>query len=77
MVLGLIIFLAGFGLLVVGSLGQGNVSTGGVVFIGPVPIVFGSGPGGWSLALTSVVIGGIVVALLLLWGWRLSRSKGE
>ena len=75
--LGLIIFLAGFGLLFVGAAGQGSVSTGGVVFIGPFPIVFGSGPGGGTLALLSVVIGGVMLALLLLWGWRSSKVKEE
>ncbi|MDG7007646.1 MAG: DUF131 domain-containing protein [Nitrososphaerota archaeon] len=56
-------------------MGQGNSSVGGVVFIGPFPIAFGSGPGGGYLALASVVIGGIMVILLLLWGWRLARTR--
>lgn len=76
MALGLLIFLAGFGLLVFGEAGQGSVSTGGVVFIGPFPIVFGSGPGGWALALMSVMIGGVMVALFLIWGWRSSKVNG-
>ncbi len=74
---GMLVILAGFGLIVGGSLGQGNVSTGGVIFIGPFPIVFGSGPAGWDLALLSVVIGGAMVALLLLWGWRFSKTKED
>ena len=72
---GLLVILAGFALVVAGSAGQGSSSVGGVVFIGPFPIAFGSGPGGGDLALASVVIGGVMVALLLLWGWRLSRVK--
>lgn len=72
---GLLVIIAGFALVVAGSLGEGNASMGGVVFIGPFPIVFGSGPGGGDLALLSVVIGGVMVALLLLWGWRLSRMR--
>jgi uncharacterized membrane protein len=75
LVAGLLIFLLGLGLLLVGTLGQGSVSAGGVVFIGPFPIVFGSGPGGPALALLSVVIGGVMVALLLIWGWRLMKTK--
>ena len=75
---GLLVILAGFGLIIAGSVGQGSVSAGGVVFIGPLPIVFGSGPGGDYLALGAAVIGGILVALLLIWGWRLkAESDGE
>jgi uncharacterized membrane protein len=70
--LGLLLVLAGFGLVFIGS---GNVSTGGVIFLGPFPIVFGSGPGGGTLALLSVVIGGIMLALFLLYGWRASRTS--
>ncbi len=74
---GLVIILAGIGLVLAGAAGQGSASTGGVVFIGPFPIVFGSGPGGTSLALLSVVIGGVMLALLLFWGWRLSRGENH
>lgn len=69
---GLLVIFAGFGLIVAGSAGQGNASAGGLVFIGPFPIVFGSGPGGSALALVSVVVGGVMVALILLWGRRAS-----
>jgi uncharacterized membrane protein len=75
LVAGLLIFLLGLGLLLVGTLGQGSVSAGGVIFIGPFPIVFGSGPGGSTLALLSVMIGGVMVALVLIWGWRLMKTK--
>lgn len=68
LVLGFLVFLAGFGLIAFGSVGQGSVSTGGVVFIGPFPIVFGSGPGGWVLALMSLLIGGVMITLYVLWG---------
>ena len=73
---GFIVLLAGFGLIVIGGTSQGNSSAGGVVFIGPFPIVFGAGPGGWVLALMSVLIGVVTVALLLLWGWRETRMGG-
>ena len=74
---GLLIILLGFALIIIGSAAQGSASTGGVVFIGPFPIVFGSGPNGSSLALVSVVIGGVMVALVTLWGWRLLGRKRE
>lgn len=75
--LGLAFVVAGFALVFAGSLGQGSVSTGGVVFIGPIPIVFGSGPGGGQLAFLSVVIGAAMLVLLFLWGWRTSSLKGS
>ena len=77
LVLGITVTLAGFVLLVVGSASQGDVSTGGVVFIGPFPFAFGSGPEGWQLALASVVIGGVMVALLLIWGRRLAKVRQD
>ena len=73
---GFIVLLAGLGLTVIGGASQGNASAGGIVFIGPFPIVFGAGPGGWVLALMSVLIGAVTVALLLFWGWRASRMNG-
>jgi uncharacterized membrane protein len=74
---GILIVLLGFALLLAGSAGQGSTSVGGAVFVGPFPIVFGSGPGGSTLALVSVVIGGVMVALMLLWGWRVLRMGGD
>ena len=73
---GLLVFLAGFGVMAAGSMGQGNASAGGVIFIGPLPIVFGSGPNGWDIALGSVVIGVAMLVLLMFWGVRL-RAKDE
>lgn len=70
---GIILILVGFVLLAVGSSGQGGGSVGGVVFIGPLPIVFGSGPSGWPLAIASLLIGVVMLAFLLVWGVRLSR----
>ncbi len=72
---GVALLLAGIVLLAAGSAGQGGGSAGGVVFIGPFPLAFGTGPEGWHLALASVVIGGVMLALFLLWGWRVSRTK--
>jgi uncharacterized membrane protein len=73
--IGIVVLLAGFILLGAGSSGQGSVSSGGVIFIGPFPFAFGSGPEGWQLALASVVIGGVMIVLLFLWSWRFSRMR--
>jgi len=75
LVLGIMVILAGLVLLVAGSGGQGDVSAGGVVFIGPFPFAFGSGPEGWQLAIASVAIGGVMLALLMIWGWRLLKVR--
>lgn len=74
---GLIAIVVGLALLLVGAAGQGSVSAGGVIFIGPFPIVFGSGPSGSSLALLSIVIGAVMLVFVLLWGWRIyARGNG-
>jgi uncharacterized membrane protein len=74
---GILVVLLGFGLIIAGSATQPGVSTGGVVFIGPFPIAFGSGPSGSSLVLVSVVIGAVMVALVMLWGWRMFGRRGR
>ena len=62
---GIILILLGFLLVFVGTLvsalGEGDVEGGGVIMIGPIPIVFGTSRG----ALTLVSI--LAVLLMLLW----------
>ncbi|HMD78672.1 MAG TPA: DUF131 domain-containing protein, partial [Nitrososphaerales archaeon] len=53
---GIAIILAGMLVLIINAAGEGQASVGGVVFLGPFPIAFGTGPSGSSLALASVVI---------------------
>jgi uncharacterized membrane protein len=72
--LGLALFVAGLFLIAIGY-ASGAVSVGGVVFIGPIPIVFGSGPSGDQLALVSVVIGAAMTVVLLAWAWGLYSSR--
>ena len=72
---GVLIFLLGFALIIFGSPTRGGVSVGGVIFIGPFPIAFGSGSNGSSLALVSVVIGAVMLALVILWGWLVVRKR--
>ena len=73
---GVLILLVGFGLIILGSAAQAGTSAGGFIFIGPFPIVFGSGQNGSSLALVSVAIGAVTVALVMLWGWRMFERGG-
>jgi len=72
---GVLIFLLGFALIILGSATQGGASAGGVIFIGPFPIAFGLGPNGASLALASVVIGGVMLVLVVLWSWLVVRKR--
>jgi uncharacterized membrane protein len=53
--LGFALILVGTALVVIGSLGSSKVSTGVVIFIGPIPIVFGSGTNGGVLVLIALV----------------------
>lgn len=64
---GIVIMLAGMLVLIISAAGEGQASVGGVVFLGPFPIAFGTGPSGSSLALASVVIGAVMVGLTFLW----------
>ena len=67
------LFLAGFILALVGVviavvaslLGGGLVSGGVVVFIGPIPIVLGAGPGATWLVLTGVILTVLSVILFV------------
>ncbi len=59
-VLGMLLLLAGTVLS-----GDGDVEAGGVVFIGPIPLVFGSGR---RTVWLSIAVAGLMVAALLLRG---------
>jgi len=69
------VFAVGFGIIMAGMLligaasafggGNGSTSTGVVIFIGPIPIVFGSGPDSAWLILIGLIIAAISVALFV------------
>ena len=73
---GLLMVAVGFGVVFAATVGEGSASVGGVVFIGPFPIVFGSGSDGWPLAMGSLLVGAVMVGLVLIWGYRF-EAKGE
>ena len=70
--IGFALVVVGFVVILLGSQGPSSSSVGGVVFIGPVPIVFGSGPNSGLLALIAVAagIGMILVICLSILLWR-------
>jgi uncharacterized membrane protein len=62
--LGITLVFAGIAVLVVASVVLGGSgSVGGVILIGPIPIVFGAGPdAGWLIAISIILT---VVSLIL------------
>ncbi|MGE5637605.1 MAG: TIGR00304 family membrane protein, partial [Chloroflexota bacterium] len=65
--IGFVVIIIGIVLVVIGSfLADGSSSIGGVIFIGPFPIVFGAGPNAAWLIIIGIVIAIIMVVLLFL-----------
>jgi uncharacterized membrane protein len=83
--MGVGIIFVGFILLVLGTfLGSGgSASSGGFILIGPIPIVFGSGPNSGTLATVALAITVVMVvayaASFLFWRSRrrVQESKSE
>jgi uncharacterized membrane protein len=74
-VLGIALVFVGIAILVVASLSQGGSgSVGVVIFIGPFPIVFGSGPNSIWLILIGITLGVLSLVLFLIINRRY-RSK--
>ena len=78
----LTVFFAGFAIIIVGVilvvlssvLGGGSGSVGGVIFIGPFPLVFGAGPDAIWLILISLTIAVLMLVLFVVWrrrNWKL------
>ncbi len=65
---GLLLVIAGFGVVILSTLGQrqkgSEVRGGGVVIIGPIPIIFGSDAKWTSVAIVLAIVL-VVVSLLL------------
>lgn len=78
---GLVLVLVGMLLIVVGVVGsalkvgrgEGRVEAGGVVFIGPIPIVFGTSRG----VTTVMLVLALAVTLLLLVFYLLQARQGR
>ncbi len=68
----LTVALAGFAIIIVGVvliaiaalLSNSSGSVGGIIFIGPFPIVFGAGPDAVWLIATSIAIAVLMIVLL-------------
>lgn len=72
--IGFFIILAGIIITVAAALlfGEGTGSFGGFIFIGPIPIVFGAGPGAAWLSLFAIILGILsIILFLMLWRKRI------
>lgn len=71
---GLLVFVGIIVLIVAAVLSSGgSANVGGVVFIGPIPIVFGVGPDAGWLMIISLIIAVVTFVLLLFYMRRARR----
>jgi uncharacterized membrane protein len=74
LLLGITLVFAGIAVLVVASLVFGGSSVGGVILVGPIPIVFGAGPDAAWLIAVSIIFTVVTVVLLLIMNRRTRRA---
>ena len=74
LLLGITLVFVGIAVLVVASVVLGGSgSVGGVILIGPIPIVFGAGPDAGWLIVISVILTVVSVILFLVMNRRVRR----
>jgi uncharacterized membrane protein len=68
LLLGIALVFVGIAVLVVATLVLGGSgSVGGIILIGPIPIVFGSGPdAGWLIAISLILTVASIVLFLIM-----------
>lgn len=72
----LLVFIGVIVLVVAAVLSGGSGSVGGVVFIGPIPIVFGAGPDSNWLILISIILAVVTLVFFLIYTRRSRRIMG-
>jgi uncharacterized membrane protein len=77
LMLGFALVIVGIAVILVTSIPYegGSVSAGGVIFIGPFPIVFGAGPDVTWLVLFSIILAVLSVVVFLVMNKRLRRFE--
>jgi uncharacterized membrane protein len=70
LVVGFVLVFVGVTVVILASVFSGSGSVGGVILIGPIPIVFGSGPDALPLVILGVIITVISVVLFLVMNRR-------
>ncbi len=75
LMLGFALVIVGIAVLLVASVlyEGGSVSAGGVIFIGPFPIVFGAGPDVMWLVLFSIILAVLSVVVFFVMNRRVRR----
>ena len=74
LLLGIVLVFVGLVILVVASLVfGGSGSVGGIILIGPIPIVFGAGPDASWLIVISIILAVLSLVLFLVMNRRLRR----
>ena len=65
---GFLLVVAGIAVLMIASVlyGGGQTSFGTVIFIGPIPIVIGAGPGAAWLVLIAILLGVLTIVFLFM-----------
>jgi uncharacterized membrane protein len=77
---GVLVIFAGFLVVLLGAflVSGGSSSSGGFILIGPIPIVFGSGPNSSVLASVALAISAVIIVVYLasffMWGLRRRRE---
>jgi uncharacterized membrane protein len=72
-ILGIALIFVGIVVVVVASVVWGSRSFGAVIFIGPFPIVFGSGPNATWLILIGVILSVVSVIIFVVMNRRLGK----
>ncbi len=71
LLLGITLFFVGIAVLIVASMVLGGSgSVGGVILIGPIPIVFGAGPDAGWLIVVGIIVTVLSVVLFLVMNRR-------
>jgi uncharacterized membrane protein len=71
---GISLVFVGIAIIVVAAIVLGSGSVGGVILIGPIPIIFGTGPDALWLILISVILSIISIVLFLVLNRRNRRE---
>ncbi len=75
LVLGITLIFVGIAVVVLSLVLSGFGSVGGVIFIGPLPIVFGAGPNSTWLIIISLVIAVLSIILFIVINRRTRRKS--
>jgi len=75
-VLGFLAILAGIIVVMIATIlsSSGSASFGGIIFIGPIPIVFGAGPSAQWLILFAIILAGLSIVMFLMMRKRYAKE---